>query len=55
MNIRTTRKFATALALAVAAAGVAQAQTAPAAGQDKVQKLDTFVVTGSYIPTNETA
>jgi outer membrane receptor protein involved in Fe transport len=55
MNIRTSRKFATAVALAAVAAGVAQAQTAPAAGQDKVQKLDSFVVTGSYIPTNETA
>ena len=45
----------TTFALAAAAAGVSQAQTAPAAAQDKVQKLDSFVVTGSYIPTNETA
>ena len=55
MNIRNSRKLATAFALAAAAAGVSQAQTAPAAAQDKVQKLDSFVVTGSYIPTNETA
>jgi outer membrane receptor protein involved in Fe transport len=55
MNIRNSRKLATAFALAAVAAGVSQAQTAPAAGQEKVQKLDSFVVTGSYIPTNETA
>lgn len=62
MNIRM-RKFAAALSLSGGAAAFMAAPSvsgqtagAPAApNQEKVEKLDKFVVTGSYIPTNETA
>ncbi len=59
MNIRM-RKFAAVLSLLSGAAvfsspsALAQAVGAPPAPND-VQKLDKFVVTGSYIPTSETA
>src|SRR5688572_7083943 len=60
MNIRM-RKFTAALSLLGSTAALsltpstwAQAVGAPPAPND-VQKLEKFVVTGSYIPTNETA
>lgn len=57
MNLRT-RKLKAALALAGSGAALfassASAQTAPAAGAP-VQKMEKFTVTGSYIPTTETA
>lgn len=60
MNIRM-RKFSAVLsflgsaaAFSTAPSALAQAVGAPPAPND-VQKLDKFVVTGSYIPTNETA
>ncbi len=55
MNIRS-RKFRAAFTLAViasVASSPAVAQTAPA--NQPVQKMEKFVVTGSYIPTTETA
>lgn len=57
MNLRT-RKLTAALALlgtgAALIAPKASAQTAPAAGAP-IQKMEKFTVTGSYIPTTETA
>jgi iron complex outermembrane recepter protein len=55
MNLIRSRKFAAGLSLLVSATGLtAVAQTAPAA-QEEPQELERFVVTGSYIPTSETA
>jgi outer membrane receptor protein involved in Fe transport len=56
MNIRM-RKFTAALALTGAAFALATGSTAwaQAASSGQVQRLEKFVVTGSYIPTTETA
>ena len=61
MNIRM-RKFTAVLSVIGSAAAFsitpsawAQAVGAPPAPNEKVEKLEKFVVTGSYIPTNETA
>ncbi len=60
MKIHRSRKLTAARAFSAAAvAGLslshAVAQTAPVAADDEPQKLEKFVVTGSYIPTTETA
>ncbi len=54
------RKLMAALSLfggasAFLTGSIASAQTAPARASTDVQKMDKFTVTGSYIPTNETA
>jgi iron complex outermembrane recepter protein len=60
MNIRM-RKLMAVLSLFSSAALItgtnawAQAATTPAPAGEKVEKLEKFVVTGSYIPTTETA
>ena len=58
MNILRSRKIASGAALllgvsGLAVTGFAQATTAPA--EEEPTELERFVVTGSYIPTNETA
>src|SRR5947207_12919566 len=59
MNNRIQKMAAAWTLFGVLAAGItvpALAQTAaPAPKKDEPQKLESFVVTGSYIPTNETA
>ena len=55
MNIRSRKLFA-AVALAGLTAMTGTLATAQsAAGSQPVQKMEKFVVTGSYIPTTETA
>ena len=54
MNIRS-RKFGAVLALAAGASLANNPVLAQAASAQPVQKMEKFVVTGSYIPTTETA
>ncbi len=56
MNLRTRKLLASLSALGTASAMLtSNAQAQAAASSQPVQKLDKFVVTGSYIPTTETA
>lgn len=56
MNLRTRKLLASLSALGTASAMLtSNAQAQAAASTQPVQKLDKFVVTGSYIPTTETA